>query len=297
MQYIKLPEEVEFSRIVHGYWRLKEWNLSKSELSRLINEMIDMGITTFDHADIYGDYECEALFGEAFDHSKRNKVQLVTKCGVKLASRKFPERNLNIYDYSYDHIIQSAERSLKNLKTDHIDVLLFHRPSPFFDPHEVSKAVHDLKRSGKVLHFGVSNFTQGQFEMLARHLDVKLVTNQVEISPLCLEHFDNGNMDFFLKVGIHPMAWSPVAGGRIFRPKTSHELAVKEVILETAAELGTDPDTAVYAWLLKHPSGIIPIVGSHRKERIKAAVDALDIDLSLEQWFRIFIAGWGKNLP
>lgn len=300
MNRIKLNNKLEISRIVHGYWRLRDWRLSDQELIALIQKSLELGVTTFDHADIYGDYSCEKLFGDALKLKKelRQQMQLVTKCGIKLISDKYPKRKVAYYDYSYEHIIQSVENSLKNFGTDYIDLLLLHRPSPFFNPEEVQQAFYDLKRSGKVLNFGVSNFNIQQFEMLNAHLDDKLVTNQVEISPFCLEHFDNGNIDFFMKEQIKPMAWSPLARGRLFNPHTAHEKEVQKRLMEVASELGAvNIDAVAYSWLLKHPSKIIPIVGSHKIERLKLAVDALKMEMTLEQWFRIFIAAKGEKLP
>ena len=220
MEAIKLTNELQVSPLIHGHWRAAEWQMSQKELLRFIEEVMALGITTFDHADIYGDYECEKLFGDAlaFNKGLRKNMQIITKCGIKLASKKFPQRQISHYDYSMDHIISSVNNSLKNFKTDYIDLLLLHRPSPFFDPQEIAKAFSLLKQSGKVLHFGVSNFTPQQYTMLQSYLDVPLVTNQVEISPYCLEHFDNGNMDFFLEKRIKPLAWSPLAGGKFLMP-------------------------------------------------------------------------------
>ena len=160
MNRIKLNNRLEISRIVHGYWRLRDWKLSKQELIELIQKSLELGVTTFDHADIYGDYSCEKLFGDALKLKRelRQQMELVTKCGIKLVSEKYPNRKVAIYDYSYEHIIQSVENSLRNFGTDYIDLLLLHRPSPFFNPEEVHQAFYDLKQSGKVLNFGVSNF-------------------------------------------------------------------------------------------------------------------------------------------
>jgi len=181
MPKIKLTDNLEISRIVHGHWRLVDWQLSNQDLLKLTNQCIDLGITTFDHADIYGDYSCEELFGDVLklDKSLRQKIQIISKCGIKLMSKKFPERQLKTYDYSYAHIVKSVENSLKNLNTDYLDILLLHRPSPFFNPSEVAKAFSKLKKEGKVLNFGVSNFTAQQFEMLNSYVDEPLVTNQV----------------------------------------------------------------------------------------------------------------------
>lgn len=266
----------------------------------LVNRLLDLGITTFDHADIYGDYRVEEQFGKvlAKDKCLRTNLQLITKCGIKLLSEKFPNRQIKYYDYSREHLINSVNRSLKNFQTDYIDLLLLHRPSPFFNPEEVAQTFSELRQSGKVLQFGVSNFTPGQYEMLNKHYSGKLVTNQVEISPYCLEHFNNGNIDFFLKEGIKPMAWSPLAGGRILNPRTKHEHSIFNTLKKIARELNsTSLEEVVYAWLLKHPAQIIPIIGSGKVTRIKLAVNALKLKMSLEQWFQIYVAASGKELP
>jgi predicted oxidoreductase len=297
---IKLSEKLTLSRIVHGYWRLAEWKMSSDELLGLVEKLVDWDITSFDHADIYGGYSCEKIFGDAISKNKslRAKIQLITKCGIKLKSDKYPERKLKIYDYSKEHIISSVEQSLKNFQTDYIDLLLFHRPAPFFDPEEAGLAIESLRKQGKVLNFGVSNFTPLQFETLQKYTDEMLVTNQIEISPYCLEHFDNGNIDFFLKEGIHPMAWSPIAGGRIF--KHADEKGVR--LLDTLKTVGKEiqaktVEEVIYVWLLKHPVKIIPIVGSGKIERIRHAVSSLDLEMSLEQWYQIYNASKGEELP
>lgn len=293
-------ENLQLSPIVHGHWRLADWNLTNEELLKLTLDCIDLGISSFDHADIYGNYECEYLFGEALKlkPSLRSQIQIISKCGIKLTSDKYPERRLKIYDYSYEHIVSSVENSLKNLNTDYIDLLLLHRPSPFFKPDEVAKAFDHLKESGKVRQFGVSNFNVLQYEMLQKHLNVELFTNQVKISPYCLEHFENGNMDFFVKEKIRPMAWSPLAGGQIFNPKNEKAVRVRQALIQVSRELDLNSiDQLAYAWLLKHPAQIIPVVGSGKPERIKSAVEALNIDMSMEQWFLIYNASKGHELP
>lgn len=300
MKKIKLRDSLEISPIVHGYWRLQDWKLSKQETLALMKDAMSIGVSTFDHADIYGGYACEELFGQALllDKSIREDMQLITKCGIKLISDRFSETKTKHYDYSYKHIVTSVENSLRNLHTDYIDALLLHRPSPFFAPEEVAKAFDHLTRSGKVLHFGVSNFSPLQFEMLESYLDVPLVSNQVEISPYCLENFDNGNIDYFLQRRIKPMAWSPLAGGRLMNPQDDkgHRLAV--VLFEVAKELNIESiDKVIYAWLLQHPVGIIPIAGTQHISRLKTAVEALHIEMSTEQWLKIYSASLGDELP
>lgn len=295
----QLSSDFHLSRIVHGHWRLADWKLSKQDLLKLTEQCVELGVTSFDHADIYGNYTCEALFGDslALNSSLRNEIQIISKCGIKLATDKYPKRKLKTYDYSYKHIISSVENSLRNLKTDYLDLLLLHRPSPFFKPEEVAEAFSDLKQSGKVLNFGVSNFSSQQSEMLNSFTDEKLVTNQVEISPACLEHFENGNIDSFLKERIKPMVWSPLAGGRLFNPKTKQEKQITKTLFDIAEELDIETiDQVIYAWLLKHPVGMLPIVGTSKIERIKNAVDALKIEMSHEQWFQIY-ASSGIEMP
>jgi predicted oxidoreductase len=299
MNKIKLTDKLEISRIVHGHWRLTDWNLKAQELLKLTQQTIELGISTFDHADIYGNYSCEKLFGDALNLNKglRKDIQIITKCGIKLISDKFPSRKIKSYDYGFDHIISSVENSLKNFRTDYIDVLLLHRPSPFFNPEEVSKAFSILKQQGKVLNFGVSNFNSQQFKMLTTYLEEPLVTNQVEVSPYCLEHFENGNIDYFLTEKIKPMAWSPLAGGKILNPTTEKGQRLLNTLTEVANDLSINNiDTLIYSWLLNHPTYIIPVIGTRKIERIKNAVNALKIKLSSDLWQKIYIASLGKDL-
>ena len=300
MKRIKLTSDLEISRIVHGHWRLAEWKMSDQELLRLTEQTIELGITTFDHADIYGNYQCEKIFGDAIALKKglRKEIEIVTKCGIKLVSEKFPARKLKCYDYSFDHIVSSVNNSLSNLGTDYIDLLLLHRPAPFFDPEVVAKAFSTLKKQGKVLHFGVSNFNPLQFEMLNSCIDEKLITNQVEISLGCLDHFDNGNIDYFLKEKIKPMAWSPLAGGRLMNPQEEKGLRIHQALSEVARELEVESlDKVIYSWILTHPASIIPIAGTRDIARLRNAADAMNIDMSLEQWYKIYTASTGKDLP
>ena len=300
MEFVKLSDDLEISRIVHGHWRLTSWNLQPQELLNLMVDVLDLGINTFDHADIYGDYRCEELFGEALrlKPELRSRIRLITKCGIKLLSGRYPERRLKHYDYSYAHIVGSAENSLRKMGTEYIDLLLLHRPAPFFDPEEVSRAFNHLRQSGKVRHFGVSNFSPAQFAMLQAHLDFRLVTNQVEISPLQLDHFGNGNIDFFLQEKIIPMAWSPLAGGRLMNPGNEREWRVLTALKQVAEELGLScAEAAAYCWLLSHPARIIPVAGSSKMERLKIATEALGVKMNQEQWYRIYTTSTGVDLP
>jgi predicted oxidoreductase len=296
----KLANQLEVSRIIHGHWRLMDWNLSTKELIKFTQNIINLGITTFDHADIYGDYECESAFGRALKEQPelRKQIQIISKCGIKLISGKYPDRKVKTYDYSYDHIIKSIVNSLQNLQTDHLDLLLLHRPSPFFNPEEVSKAFDDLKSTGKVLHFGVSNFSPMQIEMLKSYLNVDLVTNQIEISPYCIDSFEDGNIDYLLKEKLNPLAWSPLAGGDILHPKDEKGKRIHKELQSIGDELNENRiDTIIYSWLLKHPVGIMPVIGTGKLSHVRNAVDALDLKMTDEQWYRIYIASKGEELP
>ncbi len=297
---MKLAPGLKISRLVWGFWRLKQWNMSAKDLTAFVKQLLTAGIDTFDHADIYGDYSCEALFGQIIHQQPalRHKMKLVTKCGILLPSAKFPGRKINYYDTGQEHILQSVEQSLRNLHTDHIDLLLIHRPDPLMDPAETARAFEELHQSGKVLHFGVSNFTPADTEMLQSYLNIPLVTNQVEISPLQLEHFQNGNMAWFLKNRMHPMAWSPLGGGRLFLRQDKTAERVYEKLMEIGERKETRNIAAIaLAWLLKHPAGIVPVLGSGKTERISEVLSAFEIPLTKEEWFEIYVAGTGQRMP
>uniref|UniRef100_UPI00046430B9 aldo/keto reductase n=1 Tax=Franconibacter pulveris TaxID=435910 RepID=UPI00046430B9 len=210
------PQGPEFSRLVMGYWRLMEWKFSARELVSFIEAHLDSGITTVDHADIYGGYQCEAAFGEALRLAPhlRQRIEIVTKCGIATTAKE--ENTLGHYITSREHILRSAETSLKNLATDSLDLLLIHRPDPLMDADEVAEAFLALHQSGKVRHFGVSNFTPAQFMLLQSRLPFTLATNQVEISPVYQPLLLDGTLDQLQQLRIRPMAWSCLGGGRLF---------------------------------------------------------------------------------
>lgn len=300
MNKINLSPSLELSRFVAGFWRLKEWKMSSSEILNYIEELLETGVTTFDHADIYGQAQCESLFGEALKlrPELRPKMQIVTKCGIIQKYDSNLKKKFQYYDTSYKHIIESANRSLKNFGTDYIDLLLIHRSDPLMNPEETARAFKELKDSGKVLNFGVSNFSIADFEMLNHYFDNNLVTNQVEISPYDLEHFENGNISFFQKEKIHPMAWSPLAGGKLIHPDDEASRRIHRKLSEIAEELDIKSiDILIFAWLLRHPVGILPILGTGKIERIRQALKALEISLSTEDWFKIYEAGLGHSVP
>lgn len=207
-----------FSEFVAGFWRMESWDMTPMQRLSLIEQYLELGVTTMDHADIYGQYQCETLFGEALalKPALRQQMQIVSKCGIKPAFACRPERYVNHYDTSCEHIIASVEHSLKQLNTDYLDLLLIHRPDPLMDADAVAEAFKILKQAGKVQHFGLSNFTNAQFFLLQSRLDAPLVTNQVELSPLAMSTLHDGTLDLCQQRRIRPMAWSCLAGRNNF---------------------------------------------------------------------------------
>lgn len=290
MQRVELSEDLSFSRIIHGLWRLSEWDMSNEEVLLLIEDCLKAGITTFDHADIYGNYTCEKKFGDALalKPELRKEMEIVTKCGIKLVSNNRPQHSIKSYDTSKEHIIASVNQSLRNLQTDYIDVLLIHRPDPFMDPAKVAEAFTQLKIEGKVRQFGVSNFKRSQYKMLQSYLDFPLITNQIELSAYHLENFEDGTLDLCQEERITPMAWSPLAGGSIFSSNDQRAKNLRDTLERVAGEIGAQGiDEVLYAWLLSHPANIMPIVGSGKMNRIESAIRSLDLTLSRDQWFEI----------
>ncbi|WP_320735333.1 aldo/keto reductase family oxidoreductase [Enterobacter sp. 237C8] len=290
------PQGPEFSRFVMGYWRLMDWNMSPLQLASFIEEHLDLGITTVDHADIYGGYQCEASFGEALKlvPALRDRMEIVTKCGIATTAK--PEHALGHYITDSAHIIKSAEQSLINLATDRIDLLLIHRPDPLMDADEVAEAFLNLHQSGKVRHFGVSNFTPAQFALLQSRLPFTLATNQVEISPVHQPLLLDGTLDQLQQLRIRPMAWSCLGGGRLFNDEEFQPLRNE---LETIArELNAESiEQVVYAWILRLPSKPLPIIGSGKIERVRSALAAEELQMTRQQWFRIRKAALGYDVP
>ncbi|MDX9754163.1 MAG: aldo/keto reductase [bacterium] len=290
----------KFSKLIQGFWRLSDWNQSVKDTVAVLEACMERGITTFDHADIYGGYTCETLFGKAFAESgiDREAVQIVTKCGIKLVTPNRPQHHFHGYDTTKAHIVQSVENSLTALQTHYIDVLLIHRPDPLMDAEEVADAFKTLQNCGKVLYFGVSNFLPSQMELLQSRLDLPLVTNQIEYSVLNMENQDNGVIDLCQQRGIKPMAWSPFAGGRLFTEESEQAVHVRNTLQRIGQELGgASIDQVALAFILKHPVDFLPVLGTGQIERIHRATESLRLTLSHDQWFQIWTASQGHEVP
>ena len=297
MEKLQLNHEVSLSRIVQGLWRLTSWNMSSQEIVDFVYQCIDLGVTSFDTAEIYGNYEAERVFGEALklDPSLRSKIEIITKTGINMKSVKRDYR-IGHYDTTYNKIIASCKKSIELMNCEYLDVYLIHREDPLIDHKEVARALNDLKSMGLIKSYGVSNFDPFKFEALQHFTNNQLVTNQIEISPLCFEHFNSGMMDVLQKHEVHPMIWSPLAGGEIFTSDDEKAVKVRNILKVIADRHQEEMDTIVYAWLLKHPTKGLLISGSGKIERLKNAVRALDVELSLEEWYEIYTASQEQEL-
>lgn len=289
-----------FSPIVHGYWRAHEWGYTAADYRQTIEQLLEWGVTTFDHAACYGGFSNEGAFGEALVQAPqlREHMQIVSKCGLLFPNKHMPEIRNKHYNQSAEHIIWSAERSVRELNCGYLDLLLIHRPSPCADPEQIAAAFDHLQQRGLVKHFGVSNFSVSQFNLLQSYCRQTLVTNQIEISPLHLSAFQDGSLDLLLQKRLQPMAWSPLAGGRLFDSSNPRSLNVAAALRQAGERLNESRlDTLAYAWLLSHPARIVPIIGSGKPERIANAVAALPLRFTEEEWIAVYAAALGHDVP
>ena len=284
-----------FSPIIIGTMRWGIWgaNHSKEKVQKLIETCLSEGLYTFDHADIYGDYTTEKLFGDALSemHIKREEIQLISKCGIEMPCKN---RNYQIksYNYSKEHIMKSVENSLENLQTDYLDLLLLHRPSPLMNPREIAETFDELREQKKVRHFGVSNFTPSQFELINDAFP--LVTNQVEISINHTDAFYNGTLDQMLLKKLRPMAWSVM--GNYFTQPSAQNARIKKVLDELCTKYGAEENHILLAFLFLHPAQILPVIGTSKGQTIKDLKKSLDLKLDREDWFRLLEAVEGKEV-
>jgi predicted oxidoreductase len=288
--------KIPFSKIIAGTMTWGVWgkNCTTEQITELMNVCLENGISSFDHADIYGGYTTEAAFGKAFGQSQINRkdIQLISKCGIQMLSEN---RNNSIkhYSYSKDYIIASAEQSLQHLQTDYLDLLLLHRPSPLMQADEIAEAVEKLKIEGKILDFGVSNFTPSQSNLI--ETKTKINYNQIEFSITHLEPMIDGSLDHMQTNRITPMCWSPL--GTVFRKDDEQSQRIKKVANELASKYGVSDDIILLAWILKHPSGILPVCGTSDKKRLTHLMQATTIELELQDWFSLWTASAGNDVP
>lgn len=296
MERVSLTDELTFSRIVYGMWRLADdQNTSVQHVLAKIHACLDQGLTTFDQADIYGGYAAEAVLGEALKTAPglRTKMEIVTKCDIVAPVGKYAGASCKYYDTSRNHIEQSVDASLMNMAIEHIDLLLIHRPDPMMDPDETGGTLDDLVRSGKVRSVGVSNFRPWDWSLLQSRMQAPLTTNQIEISLSEISPFTNGDLAFHQQHKHPLMAWSPLGGGALMHANS----AIGQVADALAQDHGVDRAAIAVAFLLAHPATILPVMGTNSLERISRISDALRVKLSREDWFRLYSAALGTEVP
>lgn len=288
--------EITLSPIIAGAmnWGVWQSNLTTAEIARMIKSCIDNGITTFDHADIYGGYTTETDFGKGFAQSgiNREDIQIISKCGIQHTIGDRPNK-VKHYDYSKDYIVWSAENSLKFLQTDYLDILLLHRPSPLMHPDEIAEAIEKLKKEGKIRAFGVSNFTNSQTDLIRSRTAV--FCNQIEFSATHIEPMLDGSLDYMMVNNIKPMAWSPI--GTIFKEHNDQTHRLKLLLSDLVAKYGVTADVILLAWIMQHPAGVIPVSGSVNPDRLKNQMKAVNLKLELQDWFAIWTESIGNKVP
>ena len=292
------PEGPLFSKLIQGYWRLGAWDMTPQQRLTFLKQHVELGISTVDNAAIYGN--SEVLFGEVLklDPSIRDQIQIVSKFGINGIAAAPDEKRVAHYDSSKAAIIASTENSLQRLGVEQLDALLVHRPDFLMDAEQVAEAFAELKQSGKVKHFGVSNFTASQFDLLQSRLNEPLMTNQVELNPINFDVVENGVLDQLQQYKVRPMAWSCLAGGAIFSEQTPQAARLRSCLEELAQEMGATSITQViFAWVLKHPSNPVALIGSGNIERVQDAVAALALNMNTEQWYRVWVASKGFSVP
>lgn len=295
MERIFLNKEVSLSRIVYGMWRLgDDENTSPEHVRAKIDASLDQGITSFDQADIYGGYEAEEILGNALSGSTlRNKMEIVTKCDIIAPVGRYADARVKYYDTSRAHIVASVDHSLHLMGIDHIDLLLIHRPDPLMDHHETGTVLDEVIASGKVRSVGVSNFRPYDWELLQSAMKNQLVTNQIELSVLAHDSFVNGDVAFHQRIGTPLMAWSPLAGGALF---SGDHPDVMNALSDVASQNNVDETAVAIAWLLAHPSRILPVLGTNSLERIKGMSAALDVKIDRQTWYEIYTAALGREV-
>lgn len=268
--------------------------LSKSQMINLIHQSLEVGITTFDHADIYGDYTTEAAFGKAFSESgiSREKIELISKCGIQYVG-KTRKNEIKHYQYDASYIIWSAEKSIKDLNASYLDLFLLHRPSPLMHPDEIAKAVDKLMAEGKIKNFGLSNFSPSETALVASKSVVS--ANQIEFSITAFEAMHNGSLNDMMLHQITPMCWSPL--GKIFKETTEQTQRIHLALDELTHKYNATKDQLLLAWILKHPANIHPVIGTTDSIRIKKAAASQEIALSEIDWFRLMVSSQGHKVP
>ena len=298
MEKVLLAENLQLSRVIAGCMRTLDAGMDGEKLRTFVHQALDMGIDSFDHAPVYGGGKCEQIFGDEVlkkEPSLREKIRIITKTGIVLPRQK---GNQHIYyDSSAESILAEIDDSLRRLSTDHVDLLLIHRPDVLGNPEETAAALEKIVQGGKALQVGVSNYEPNQFEALQEYLPFPLVANQMEFSVKSVQNYFNGVVDTAMQYRTGLMAWSPLGGGTVFRGEDEQSVRLRAVLKETAKDHGVSMDIVMYAFVLRHPAKIMVITGTMDPARLENAVKALDLKLSYDEWYAILAASRGFDVP
>ncbi|NRB16639.1 MAG: aldo/keto reductase [Rhodobacteraceae bacterium] len=295
MERVKFTSDLTLSRLVYGMWRVgDDADTSPSHVQAKIHACLEQGITSFDQADIYGEYSAESVLGGALrgNPGLRNQMEIITKCDIVAPCGRYSDVPVKYYDTSRAHIEKSVENSLRDMAIDHVDVLLIHRPDPLMDHHETGRALDDLVASGKVRAVGVSNFRPWDYELLQSAMTTPLVTNQIEVSLAEISPFTNGDLAFHQRLGHPLMAWSPLGGGALI----GADGQIGNTMDAIASDNGVDRSAVAVAWLLAHPAKLLPVLGTNNLERIGRISDALAVKMDRVTWFRLYQAALGQEV-
>ncbi len=284
------------SRLAYGMWRVgDDSDTSPRHIQAKIEACLEQGITTIDQADIYGDYGAEALLGACLKQAPglRSRIEIITKCDIVAACGRYADRRVKYYDTSPAHILSSVDQSLAAMGIDVIDLLLLHRPDPMLDHRATGAALDGLAATGKVRAVGVSNFRPHDITLLQSGMKAQIAANQIELSLTAHQALTNGDLAFIQERRMLPMAWSPLGGGQLI---TSAPSKLSETLGAFARQHDVDPSAVALAWLLAHPAGILPVLGTNRIERIRAASDAFRVRIDRQDWFELYTAALGREV-
>lgn len=296
MNRINITNDLSFSRIVYGMWRLgDDSDTSVAHVQAKIEACLAQGITTMDQADIYGGYEAEEVLGHALKAAPalRDQIEIVTKCGIVAPAGRYSDARVKYYDTSRAHILASVDHSLRLMNIDKIDTLLVHRPDPMMDHHETGAALDEVVASGKVRSVGVSNFKLHDWTLLQSTMKTPLITNQIELSLTAHQGFTNGDVAYLQERNVPIMAWSPLGGGSLMTGTG----AAQDALTKVATANDVDNSAVAVAWLLAHPAQIMPVMGTNNINRIKSLSDALKVNMDRETWFELYTAALGTEVP
>jgi predicted oxidoreductase len=296
MQKIYLGDAgLKVSPAIYGFYRWNdEADNTPATMERIINLCLELGINTFDHADIYGSYQCEEWFGEVISKSsiKRENLVLFTKCGLVIPHSSQPDVRIKHYNTSREHILKSVENSLRRLRTDYIDIFLLDHLDPISDLEETAATLHQLKESGKVKSIGVANFSVFQHQLLTAYMRIPIVTNHIELNLLNTSALDNGQVDYIKQRYMRPLASAPLAEGRIADGTDEVAVRVREKLQQISPKFGVDIESIAVAWLIK--LGALPLIGTTSEQRIRNIAGAFEVNLDHQDWYELYTAARQK---